>query len=115
MKVFKIIRPMVFKHIRCNIPSSTRFGHNGLGCVIGKHVQIGDNVYIGHGTTIGKNKDGNGMPVIEDDVWIGCNCTIVGGITIGRGSIVGAGSVVFHDVPSGVRIWGNPARVVGKV
>lgn len=51
--------------------------------------------------------------VIEDDVWIGYAATILKGVRIGRGAIVGAGSVVTRDVPAGMLVVGNPARVVG--
>ena len=53
--------------------------------------------------------------VIEDDVFIGMNSLILKGVTIGRGSVVGAGSVVTKDVPPCVIVAGNPARVVGNV
>lgn len=52
---------------------------------------------------------------IEDDVWIGFNSTILKGVTIGRGSIVGACSVVTKNVPPLVIVAGNPARVVKSV
>jgi acetyltransferase-like isoleucine patch superfamily enzyme len=50
--------------------------------------------------------------VIEDDVWIGTNSTILPGVTIGRGSIVAAGSVVTKDVPPNVVVAGVPAKVL---
>lgn len=50
--------------------------------------------------------------VIEDDVWIGPNATILKGVTIGRGAVVEAGALVAHDVPAGARVLGNPAQVV---
>jgi acetyltransferase-like isoleucine patch superfamily enzyme len=50
--------------------------------------------------------------VIEDDVWIGTNAVILPGVTIGRGSIVGAGAVVTGDVPPEVIVAGVPARVI---
>jgi acetyltransferase-like isoleucine patch superfamily enzyme len=51
---------------------------------------------------------------IGDDVWIGFNCAIMKGVTIGRGAVVGAGSVVTHDVAAYGVVVGNPARVVGE-
>jgi len=51
---------------------------------------------------------------IEDDVWIGLNCTILQGITVGRGSIVGAGAVVTRDLPPWSIAMGVPARIVGS-
>lgn len=50
--------------------------------------------------------------VIEDNVWIGANATIMGPITIGKNSIIGAGSVVIRDVPPNTVVAGNPARVI---
>jgi acetyltransferase-like isoleucine patch superfamily enzyme len=50
--------------------------------------------------------------VIEDDVWIGPNATILKGVTLGTGSWIEAGAVVTHDVPPRCRVIGNPARIV---
>lgn len=53
-----------------------------------------------------------GNIIIEDNVWIGANATILPGVSIGRGSVVGAGAVVTRDVPPAVVVMGAPARVV---
>lgn len=53
--------------------------------------------------------------VIEDEVWIGARCIITKGVTIGRGSIIGAGSVVVKDVPPYTLAAGNPARPIRQV
>jgi acetyltransferase-like isoleucine patch superfamily enzyme len=53
--------------------------------------------------------------VIEDDVWIGPNATILKGVTIGAGSFVEPGALVTRDVPPRSRVTGNPATVVGSV
>lgn len=55
------------------------------------------------------------MIKIEDDVWIGCKSIILKGVTVGKGSIVAAGSVVTKDVPEGVMVAGNPAKMVKKL
>ena len=52
---------------------------------------------------------------LEDGVWIGANATVCGGVTIGRGSIIGAGSVVTKDIPAGVIAVGNPCRVMREI
>jgi acetyltransferase-like isoleucine patch superfamily enzyme len=53
--------------------------------------------------------------VIEDDVWIGPNATILKGVRIGAGAVVEAGALVTRDVPSRARVLGNPAQVIGEV
>jgi acetyltransferase-like isoleucine patch superfamily enzyme len=53
--------------------------------------------------------------VIDDDVWIGPNATILKGVHIGRGAFIEAGSLVTRDVPARARVLGNPAQVIGEV
>lgn len=57
----------------------------------------------------------NAPIIIEDDVWIGFKATILKGVTIGRGAVVAAGSVVTKDVPPFTVVAGNPARVVREL
>lgn len=52
---------------------------------------------------------------IEDDVWIGGSAVLLAGVTIGRGSVIGAGSVVTGDIPPGVFAAGNPCRVIRAI
>ena len=52
--------------------------------------------------------------IIEDDVWLGANSTILKGVKIGKGSVVGAGAVVTRDVPQYVVVAGVPARIIKK-
>jgi maltose O-acetyltransferase len=56
----------------------------------------------------------DGYIVIEDGVWIGAGAIILPNVTIGRKSVVGAGSVVTKDVPAGSIVAGSPARVIGR-
>lgn len=53
--------------------------------------------------------------IIEDEVWIGFNATILKGVRIGRGAIIQPGSVVVKDVPSGYIVAGNPAKIVSQI
>ena len=53
--------------------------------------------------------------IIGNNVWIGGNVVVVPGVTIGDNTIIGAGSVVTHDIPSGVVAAGNPCRVIRKL
>jgi maltose O-acetyltransferase len=57
-----------------------------------------------------------GSPItIEDDVWLGGGAIVLPGVTIGRASVVGAGSVVTKDIPPGVVAVGNPCRVIREI
>jgi len=58
---------------------------------------------------------GGGNITIGNDVWIGMDAIILGGVTIGNGSIVAAGSIVTNDVPENVLVAGIPAKVVKKI
>lgn len=95
----------------------TFFGRGGI--------TIGDDVFIGPKVnliTINHDPDPEnrsatcGRPiVIEDKVWIGINSTILPGVKIGYGAIVGAGSVVTRDVPAMTVVAGNPARIIKRI
>ncbi|KGO22197.1 hypothetical protein Q757_09705, partial [Oenococcus alcoholitolerans] len=52
---------------------------------------------------------------IEDNVWLGANVTVTPGVTIGKNSVIGAGSVVTKDIPENVVAYGNPAQVARKI
>jgi serine O-acetyltransferase len=71
---------------------------------------IGDRVGIMHGVTLGTNM-GPGAPVIGDDVFIGCQASILGRVKIGNGARIAANSLVITDVPSGAVAVGVPARI----
>jgi len=79
------------------IPSSSFFIHYGNGVCVGEGTKIGGDVLIYQNTTIGRKK--NKSPVIEDGVIIYPNSVIVGGIKIGKGSVIGAGSFIDKDIP----------------
>ena len=56
------------------------------------------------------------LPItIENDVWIGAGAIILAGVTIGKQSVIGAGSVVTHDVPAHSVVAGNPARIIRHI
>ena len=94
---------------------------DGGKVTIGNHVFIAPNCCIttaGHALDVDKRNKGLevGLPItIGDDVWIGANVCILPGVTIGRGTVIGAGSVVTHDIPEGVIAVGNPCGVLRKI
>lgn len=76
--------------------------------------KIGCNVIIHHNLTIGQSvaRLDRSMPEIGDNVWIGPNCVITGGIKIGNGVTISAGTVLSKDVPDKCLVAGNPGRVI---
>jgi len=84
---------------------------HSLGTVVGGTSRIGNNVRFMGNNTIGTASD-NGCPVIEDGVTVGCGARVLGPIRVGAGAIIGANSVVIHDVPAGAVVAGSPARVL---
>lgn len=90
------------------------FIDHGMGVVIGETCEIGDNVTIYQGVTLGGTgkEKGKRHPTIKDNVLIATGAKVLGSITIGENSKVGAGSVVLKDVPDHSTVVGIPGRVV---
>ncbi len=117
----------------------------GDGCILSarNEIEIGDNVLIAHMVSIFDNDSHpmnylerrvhfrsiirqqsaneykynilNSKVTIEDDVWLGLNSIILKGVTVGKGAVVGAGSVITKDVSPYTVVAGNPARVIGVI
>lgn len=89
-------------------------------CFIPDGVTLGNNVFLGPSVVFTNDKHppsgrkGWSETKVEDGVSIGANATILPGLTIGRGAMIGAGSVVTKNVPSGETWVGNPARKIFK-
>ena len=88
------------RQFHCNI-----FSHVGHDCVVGDFVTLAPRVSV------------NGNTVIEDDVYIGTGAILLNGIPgrplrVGKGATIGMGAVVTADVPPGVTVFGNPARIL---
>lgn len=110
--------------------SKCRFGDNsGIGarCVLAGEVHIGDNVMMGpdvYITTRNHRFDSIDSPickqgftkekkvVIGDDVWIGARTIILPGVHIGKGTVIGAGTVIAKDIPPYAVVCGNPFRII---
>jgi serine O-acetyltransferase len=90
------------------------FIDHGMGVVIGETAEIGKNVTMYHGVTLGGTswKKGKRHPTIEDNVIIGANAAILGPIRVGENSKIGSGSVLNKEVPPHSTVVGIPGRVV---
>lgn len=87
----------------------------GADCLIGPRCSI---YTPNHAEDLERRRDGWELPqpvTIGSNVWLGGSVTITPGVTIGDDSIIGAGSVVTHDIPAGVLAAGNPARVLRPI
>ena len=92
-----------------NIGYGLYIGHNGP-VIVSDTAILGNNVNLSQFVTIGSNK--GAAAVIGDDVYIGPNVCIVENVNIGSHTTIGAGSVVVKNVPDGVTVAGNPARII---
>ncbi|MGC9291706.1 MAG: serine O-acetyltransferase [Acidobacteriaceae bacterium] len=90
------------------------FIDHGSGVVIGETAVIGDDVTLYQGVTLGGTgkEKGKRHPTLHDGVFVGNNANILGNITIGENSRVGAGSVVLRDVPPDSTVVGVPAHII---
>jgi len=90
------------------------FIDHGMGVVIGETAQVGANVTIYQGVTLGGTGFATGKrhPTVEDNVTIGSGAKLLGPIAVGHGSKIGANSVVIHDVPPNCTVVGNPGHPV---
>lgn len=138
MGLFREIVPRCGEQVHVNQPFRCDYGCN---IIIGDNffanfnltildealVTIGDNVFIGPNVSIytachpiDPEERNTGVewaePVtIGSSVWIGGGATVLPGVTIGDNSVIGAGAVVTHDIPAGVVVGGNPAKILKKV
>jgi len=136
MGIFKKIKSVIFSIIRWNM-SPIQYARY-IGVTIGENcnihtkfwssepylITIGNNVHVTQnvrfqthgGSHILRSRvpdfDSFGKITVEDDVYIGAETQILPGVTIGKGSLIGAGSVVTKSVPPGIVVAGNPARYI---
>ncbi|MBZ0090855.1 MAG: serine O-acetyltransferase [Sulfuricellaceae bacterium] len=90
------------------------FIDHGCGVVIGETAEIGDDVTLYHGVTLGgvSWNPGKRHPTLENGVVVGAGAKILGPISVGRNARIGANSVVIQDVPGDMTVVGIPGRVV---
>jgi serine O-acetyltransferase len=90
------------------------FIDHGMGVVVGETAEVGENVTMYQGVTLGGTGFATGKrhPTVECNVTIGSGAKLLGPITIGHGAKIGANAVVIHDVPPNSTVVGNPGHPV---
>ncbi len=123
-----IIHSPLYCDFGFNIHIGENFASNfNLTILDEAEVRNGDNVFIGPNVTLCtithdlRHAERNAgimkaLPiVIEDNAWLACNVTVLPGVTIGHGAVIGAGSVVTHDIPADTLALGSPCKSVRKI
>ncbi len=92
------------------------FIDHGMGVVIGETAEVGCNVTLYHGVTLGGTslEKGKRHPTLEDNVVIGAGAKVLGAITVGAGSRIGANAVVVKSVPANSVVVGVPGQIVSR-
>ena len=100
-------------HPAANVGDGLFIDH-GMGVVIGETAEIGANVTMYQGVTLGGTgfETGKRHPTVQDNVTIGSGAKLLGPITIGHGAKIGANTVVIHEVPPNSTVVGNPGHPV---
>lgn len=90
------------------------FIDHGMGVVIGETCIVGNHVKLFHGVTLGGtgSEHGKRHPTVEDNVIIGAGAKVLGNITLGANSKIGANAVVLKDVPANATAVGIPAKII---
>jgi L-malate glycosyltransferase len=113
----RILEKMNMLIFHCYIPVETEIGEGfevgywGVGVVIHPKARIGRNVFVANGVTVGGRNESPRLPTIEDDVFVATGAKLLGDITVGHGSVIGANAVVIRSVPPRSIAVGVPARI----
>lgn len=100
----------------CTIGKDTKIAYGGIGVVIHARAIIGENCLIGQGITIGGRNGLKEVPVIENNVYLGAGCRILGNVKIASNNIIAPNSIVTKNIEMSYTIWGGvPSKVISYI
>lgn len=91
----------------CMIGKNTQIAYGGIGVVIHARAIIGENCLIGQGITIGGRNGLKEVPVVENNVYLGAGCRILGSVKIAPNNIIAPNSVVTKSIEGSYEVWGG--------
>lgn len=91
----------------CTIGKDTKIAYGGIGVVIHARAIIGENCLIGQGITIGGRNGLKEVPVIENNVYLGAGCRILGNVKIASNNIIAPNSILTKNIEMSYTIWGG--------
>lgn len=94
------------------IGAGTVFAYGGIGAVIHRRCEIGENCVIGSNVTIGGKSNSQGVPIIGNNCFIATGVKILGDVKIGDNCVIGANAVLVKSVPNNSLVTGVPATVI---
>lgn len=119
--LWKILHARMRERYGLEIPIKTDIGYgvylgHAFNITINPDAVIGRNCNVHKGVTVGRENRGKrkGAPRIGDEVWIGVNATVVGGIKVGSDVLIAPNSYVNCDVPDHSIVLGNPCRIIAR-
>lgn len=116
--VYKLVLRSLRKHYHIEIPYTVKIGpgfsmDHAYNITINSKAVLGENVTMYKGSTIGMDK--SGVPIVGNNVYIGLNATIVGGIKVGNDVLIAPNTFVNFDVPDHSIVLGNPGVIHSKM
>lgn len=111
--ITKLARVLLGSDIYCPVPASLVLPHP-YGIVVHPEVVLGERVVLMQQVTLGQSHPAvGGVPVVEDEAYLGAGAKILGAVRIGQGATVGANAVVTRDVPPGATVVGHNRLLEG--
>ena len=99
----------------CEIGKETKIAYGGIGVVLHARSKVGKHCMIGQGMTLGGKNGEEGVPIIENNCYLGAGCRIIGNVVVGHDSIIGPNSVITKSIEPYSVVVGIPGKVINTI